>query len=113
MSFVRASDEQCDLDNYSVCASGQLDLATASAAFPARTDHQVLSFDNKLWLFGGGDCTTSTDIWSSVDGIDWRRGLGEPAGGDDPCVQCLSGSPTVLSVYEFRVRLVVNVCAVV
>lgn len=49
-----------------------------SGPFANRGYHQVLVYNNKLWLFGGVDATpTSTtvynDIWSSTDGITWTQ----------------------------------------
>jgi len=48
----------------------------ASAPFGPRTGHQLLSYNNKLWLLGGANLVDDQpvlydDIWSSVDGINW------------------------------------------
>jgi hypothetical protein len=44
---------------------------------PARKGHQVVSFNNKLWLMGGTDYespyTPKSDVWSSQDGIHWIK----------------------------------------
>jgi N-acetylneuraminic acid mutarotase len=42
--------------------------------YPGRADASILSFDNKLWVFGGTDLTTlRNDIWVSADnGVNWR-----------------------------------------
>ena len=48
---------------------------TANAAFSARKNHQVVSFNDgsgdKLWLIGGSDGAFKNDVWSSTDGINW------------------------------------------
>lgn len=52
-----------------------------SAAFKARQGHQLVVFKKKLWLIGGvteniiSDKTMCKDIWSSVDGITWKKEL--------------------------------------
>jgi hypothetical protein len=54
---------------------------TPSAAFSPRADHQVIVYDNQLWLIAGGENTSSAaypysftnDIWSSIDGITWTQ----------------------------------------
>jgi Big-like domain-containing protein len=47
---------------------------TGGPRYPARADASMLSFDNKLWVFGGTDLTTlRNDIWVSADnGVNWR-----------------------------------------
>lgn len=44
---------------------------------PARKRHQVVAFNNKLWLMGGTDYespyTPKNDVWSSQDGIHWIK----------------------------------------
>lgn len=46
---------------------------TDSPGFMPRALHQVVVFDNKMFLIGGTriDGAPSNDIWSSVDGINW------------------------------------------
>ena len=46
---------------------------TAAAAFSARSRHQVVVFNNKLWLIGGRDGLLKNDVWSSSDGVSWIR----------------------------------------
>jgi hypothetical protein len=50
---------------------------TAHAPWSARAYHQVLSFNNKLWLLGGGnyqsDYWSSNEVWSSTDGAAWTK----------------------------------------
>lgn len=48
-------------------------LTKSEAPFVIRNGHQLVAFNNKLWLIGGasfGDWPT--DIWSSKDGISWQ-----------------------------------------
>lgn len=53
------------------------ELETEHAEFSARSQHQVIEFENKLWLFSGetprqnGGTLVSHEVWSSEDGIDW------------------------------------------
>ena len=50
---------------------------TASAAFSARSNHQVVNFNDgngdKLWLIGGDDGEVRNDVWSSSDGVNWEQ----------------------------------------
>lgn len=57
-------------------------LSTAAAAWPARRNHSLVVFDNKLWVIGGAESSgradkTPTrfynDVWSSADGVRWKR----------------------------------------
>ena len=51
---------------FQVIPSGQI--------WSPRIGHTMVSFDNKLWVMGGTDGTTSTsynDVWSSPDGVNW------------------------------------------
>ncbi|HEY9072115.1 MAG TPA: Ig-like domain-containing protein [Candidatus Ozemobacteraceae bacterium] len=57
-------------------------LESASAEYWARGDHQMLVFDNKLWILSGqtydtdGRETLLGDTWVSTDGITWtERGM--------------------------------------
>ncbi len=47
--------------------------ATASAQFTPRYISQILSYDNKLFLIGGQDASSTADneVWSSEDGVTW------------------------------------------
>lgn len=49
-------------------------LATANAPFEGRSSHATLSFDNKMWIIGGGsDKGKYNDTWSSSDGVSWAK----------------------------------------
>ena len=58
-------------------------LLTANAPFTTRYQHQVVAFQNKLWVIGGwNELDTANDqlpIWSSVDGINWVNENASPA----------------------------------
>ncbi|MEN6624847.1 MAG: hypothetical protein ABFD69_01320 [Candidatus Sumerlaeia bacterium] len=48
--------------------------ATAGAAFPGRYCAQVVSFQNKMFLIGGGTPTSDfNDVWTSTNGKDWTQ----------------------------------------
>ena len=51
--------------------------ATARAPWPARAYHAAVAFDNKLWVFGGGNYLPEyqgfNDVWSSPDGATWTQ----------------------------------------
>jgi hypothetical protein len=53
---------------------------TASAEFSARTYADGCVFDNRMWVFGGdvAGMTLPTEIWSSLNGEKWERGLDFP-----------------------------------
>lgn len=45
-----------------------------NASFGARYDHQIVSFNGKLWAVGGiVNITRQNDIWSSTDGTTWVK----------------------------------------
>lgn len=48
---------------------------TAAAPWPPRAYHAAVAFDNKLWVFGGGNYLPEykgfNDVWSSPDGAHW------------------------------------------
>jgi len=56
-------------------------VTTSTPIFSARDNHQVLVFNNRLWVIGGWGNTTSVggdgvrlnDVWSSADGVTWRE----------------------------------------
>jgi hypothetical protein len=50
---------------------------TEQAPWSARAYHAALAFDNKLWVFGGGnylpEYSAVNDVWSSPDGKNWTQ----------------------------------------
>lgn len=104
MEFYRTTDARCNLDNYASCDQGQMDIVNGDPIedtaltmdtqalyalkdgnkvsravlnakdFPDRIGHQVVAFDDKLWLIGGRENDTlryKNDVWFSVDGLNW------------------------------------------
>ena len=49
--------------------------ATANANFTARSGHEAVLFDDKLWVLGGSTTNATNEIWNSPDGIDWAQPL--------------------------------------
>lgn len=52
--------------------------AKKNAAFSPRYNHQIVEFNQSLWLFGGSECQGTNgayryrdDLWRSEDGINW------------------------------------------
>jgi hypothetical protein len=60
-----------------VTVSGKWRLANDSAAFGARGNPAVAEFGGRLWIIGGvrSDGNFYHDVWSSEDGIAWKREL--------------------------------------
>lgn len=55
-------------------------LETSKAAFPARSDHQLLEYRDELYLIGGGQALGTdggtwhrSDVWKSSDGVLWQQ----------------------------------------
>ena len=54
-------------------------LETADGGFGARWFHQVVVFQNRLWIISGAPSAQTpglpylTDVWSSADGVTWRQ----------------------------------------
>lgn len=55
-----------------------------NAPWSERRNHQLVVFQNKLWMFGGEVCSGKkdqlpsehfTDVWSSIDGMNWKKEL--------------------------------------
>ena len=46
-------------------------LVTGHAGFSPRLFHGVSTFDDRLWVIGGGG--NNNDVWSSADGVNWTR----------------------------------------
>lgn len=52
----------------------QHDIPSGGTRFSERSDHQIASFDNKLWVIGGDTGSgLKDDIWNSTDGTTWTR----------------------------------------
>lgn len=54
----------------------EIDTSASPSMFRSRGDHQVLVFDNALWVIGGqisGGTFWENDVWRSNDGIIWTE----------------------------------------
>lgn len=53
------------------------ELATAAAPWSGRAFHGALVFQDRIWVFGGGNYLPAylgfNDVWSSSDGVSWSR----------------------------------------
>lgn len=50
------------------------ELVNANPAFSPRAFHNLIVFNNRLWLIGGGTRNTYySEVWSSDNGIHWQR----------------------------------------
>ncbi|MFS4493102.1 hypothetical protein [Maribacter sp. 2308TA10-17] len=48
-------------------------LVTQNAEWPGRIRHEMIVFDNKLWIIGGFDSEGPIgDVWNSEDGVTWN-----------------------------------------
>jgi hypothetical protein len=51
--------------------------ATAKAPWAQRAYHGAVVYDNKIWVFGGGNYRPAylgyNDVWSSADGVRWTK----------------------------------------
>lgn len=58
---------------YKLTASNGESKATATSLtkFAARTHHQTVAFDDRLWVIGGNASGAENDIWSSTNGETW------------------------------------------
>ncbi len=53
---------------------GNWTQATANAGFPQRADQASVTFNNRMWVIGGGnDSEFFNDTWSSTDGANWTQ----------------------------------------
>lgn len=62
---------------YSLDVGGQKSLVSSTAEteeyFESLAGHEVVTFKNKLWVFGGNKSGPNNDIWSSEDGRHWQK----------------------------------------
>ena len=72
-----AGDLVSDVRVYSETA-GRFVLVSAGTPPPASEGHEVVSFDGRMWFFGG-----TTGVWTSFDGADWTTvGAALPTSGE-------------------------------
>ena len=74
-SFTDPTANLNDVTYYTLENNGQpSDPATVSQKrFSGRNSHQLIAFDNKLWLIGGVNDAAQTDVWSSYNGQVWTE----------------------------------------
>ena len=48
-------------------------LEREDGGFPATRSHEIVSFKNKLWMYGGVSGSIYEAIWSSDNGVDWTK----------------------------------------
>jgi len=74
-SFTDPTANLNDVTYFTLENDGQpSDPATVSQArFSGRFSHELIVFDNKLWLIGGFNDSAQTDIWSSSNGEVWTE----------------------------------------
>ena len=46
-----------------------------SSTFSPRQNHQMISYNNYLWVIGGDDGQLLNDVWRSSDGVSWTKEL--------------------------------------
>ncbi|WP_073086788.1 Kelch repeat-containing protein [Winogradskyella jejuensis] len=62
------------LDTHEALTGQFSEVTVTGNIFSARWRHQVVSFNNKIWVIGGEDTSgRKNDIWSSTDGITWQE----------------------------------------
>ena len=59
--------------SFPINGSKQAALTVSLAHFSERAGHQVVTFNNQLWLIGGDHGGPTNDVWSSSDGITWSE----------------------------------------
>jgi hypothetical protein len=63
-------------DVYHALGEGLVTQDTAAAAWSARYDGEMCSFDQHLWVIGGqAGGTRVNDVWKSRDGVQWTQVL--------------------------------------
>lgn len=70
-----------------------------TAPWPPRDSAGELTFDGKMWLFGGYTPDIVGDVWSSTDGVTWdrRADIPNPAGVNIPAIFAFNGRMWVTS----------------
>ena len=72
--FVLGGDDGARKNDVWWSADGKSWREETAAAWPARSYHQAVSHQGRLYVLGGYDGVGSrNDVWSSVDGKSWRQ----------------------------------------
>ena len=61
--------------------------ATSAANWPARREHRIWVYDNKMWVMEGKDLNHAFlhDVWNSSDGVNWTQVTSSGAPGTNLC----------------------------
>ena len=63
-----------DLSNVLYSSDGETWTQATNEAFPYRSFHSSVVYDNKIWIMGGtGGEGTLSDVWNSEDGVTWTQ----------------------------------------
>ena len=73
-----ADDDTCNNEIWTSKDGLSWTQAKKNAAFSARSRHQIIEFNNALWLYGGEVCMDqgsyfSNELWRSEDGTNWTQ----------------------------------------
>ncbi len=75
--FYHDNDDTLNHDVWITADGKHWTCVTEHAAWSKRAHHQVLVYDDKMWLFGGGarmpDPHPLNDVWCSDDGEHWQQ----------------------------------------
>ncbi|MDD2716995.1 MAG: SUMF1/EgtB/PvdO family nonheme iron enzyme [Candidatus Wallbacteria bacterium] len=76
--------------------------ATGAAAFPIRSQHSSLVFNNRMWVIAGANGPKLRDVWSSADGAAWVKATDTAAftARYNPTSVVLNGRMWVIAGYD-------------
>ena len=76
-NFYEDNDQTLKNDVWSTEDGKDWKLETGNAGWSKRRDAQVVVFDDKLWIMGGGhwnpENIPTNDVWCSEDGVNWTQ----------------------------------------
>ena len=76
-SFYEHNEAMVKNDVWASADGKTWELMTANAGWSKRAHGQVVAFDNKLWMMGGGlwhpQHVAVNDVWCSADGVHWTQ----------------------------------------
>jgi hypothetical protein len=79
-NWAAGGPDQLHHDVWCSADGARWDLVCAHAPWAPRAYHRALTFDGKIWLFGGGnyrpDYVGHHDVWCSEDGAAWTEVTG-------------------------------------
>jgi hypothetical protein len=75
--YYYGTDQDLRNDVWNSADGKEWTQVTAQAPWSPRAYHAALVFDDKIWIFGGGNYVPNyqaqNDVWCSNDGIQWTR----------------------------------------